>query len=145
MFLGRSESTIDEKGRINFPTRFREILSDGAVITKGFDKNLLIMSSARWQSLGKNVSDLNLMDANARTFKRQLYSLASEITLDSAGRFIIPSWLRKEAHLSTSAIFACIGDDIELWDPELLAEQDKIMEDPEMIAKRYQAFTLTIS
>ncbi|MHC1741373.1 MAG: division/cell wall cluster transcriptional repressor MraZ [Anaerolineaceae bacterium] len=145
MFLGRLENTIDEKGRITFPTRFREILSDGAVITKGFDQNLLIMPSSRWNILSDNIKKLSITDANARTLKRQLYSLAAEIVLDSAGRFIIPPSLRNEAHLSDSATYVCVGDDIELWNPDLLAQQDKIMEDPELQAKRYEAFDLTIS
>lgn len=145
MFLGRSESTIDDKGRINFPTRFREILSEGAVITKGFDKNLLIMPNPRWMKLKEYISTLPLNDPNARILKRQLFSLAQEVTLDAAGRFIIPLWLRNEAQITDTVVFACTADDIEVWNPELLAEQDRMMEDPEIIAKRYEAFNLTIS
>jgi MraZ protein len=144
MFLGRAESTIDEKGRINFPTRFREILADGAVIAKGFDKNLIIMPLPRWQKLKEYAATLPLNDPDARTFKRQLFSLASEVTLDSAGRFIIPPWLKSEAQITDSVVFACVADDIEVWNPELLAEQDQSMEDPEIINKRYEAFNLII-
>lgn len=145
MFLGRVENSIDEKGRINFPVRFRDILSSGAFITKGFDKNLIIMSSARFAAMSANVSKLNFGNADARTLKRQWYSLAAEVVLDSAGRFIIPSWLRDEAQLTDSAVYVAMGEDIELWNPQLLSAQDKTMEDPEMIAKRYEAFDLSIN
>jgi MraZ protein len=144
MFLGRLENTIDEKGRITFPTRFREILSEGAFITKGFDQNLIIMPSSRWNILKERVSKLSLSDEDARALKRQLYSLAAEITLDTAGRFLIPSELRKAGQLTTSAIYVCTGDDIELWNPELLDQQDKGMEDPAQLAKRFAAFDLSI-
>lgn len=144
MFLGRLENTIDEKGRITFPSRFREILSEGAFITQGFDQNLIIMPSSRWNVLRERVSKLSLTDDSARALKRQLYSLAAEIDLDSAGRFIIPPALRKVAQLTTSAIYVCTGDDIELWNPELLEKQDNKMDDPDQLAKRFAAFDLSI-
>jgi MraZ protein len=144
MFLGRLENTIDEKGRITFPTRFREILSEGAFITKGFDQNLIIMPSSRWNILKERVSKLSLSDEDARALKRQLYSLADKIDLDSAGRYLIPIELRKAGHLTNSAVYVCTGDDIELWNPELLEEQDKGMEDPAQLAKRFAAFDLSI-
>ena len=144
MFLGRQENTIDEKGRITFPTRFRDILSDGAVITKGFDQNLLIMPSARWTILSENVNKLSVTDVEARALRRDLFSLAAEIDLDSAGRFILPPSLRKIAQLTNSAVFVCIGSDIELWNPDLLDQQDKGMDDPALNAKRFTAFNLTI-
>ena len=145
MFLGRYEHTIDEKGRITFPSRFREMLSEGAFVTLGFDQNLIVMSSPRWNQLCDRIKKMSMTDPNARALQRFMFSQAAQIELDSAGRFILPPVLRKNAQLTSSAVYVGIGDDIEIWAPELLAEQDKAMENPTLTAKRFETLDLSLS
>lgn len=142
-FLGRYEHNIDEKNRITFPARFRELLGDGAFIIRGFDNNLVVMSSTRFQLLFDRVTALSFGDASARNLQRFLFSNASEIEFDKNGRFIIPQNLRTFAHLDGAASVIGAGENIEIWAPELLDKQDEQFESPNSAAELAEKFDLT--
>jgi MraZ protein len=144
MFLGQFEHTIDEKGRITFPSRFRELLSDGAYVTAGMDKNLLVMPSSHFNQLFERINSMNPNDPRVREYRRFTFSRAAKIEFDSAGRFIIPPVLRESAQLINAAVVVGVGTDIEIWAPELWAEQGKIMEDPEILTKSFESLDLSI-
>jgi MraZ protein len=144
MFFGQFEHNIDEKNRITFPARFRESLGDGAFIIRGFDNNLVIMSSARFKLFFEKVNSLNMADANTRSLRRFLFKNAAEIEFDKNGRFIIPSILREHAHLNNVATVIGTGEDIEIWEPELLQAQDEQFESPNAAAELAEKFDLTI-
>ena len=145
MFLGQYDHTIDEKGRITFPSRFREMLADGAYITQGFDQNLTVMTSSRWNLLYERISKMNTADPKIRSLQRFLFSNAAKIEFDNAGRFIIPQFLRDSSHLDGSAIVIGVGEIIEIWSPDLWAEQIKKLADPEISAQNFNSLDLTLS
>jgi MraZ protein len=145
MFLGQFEHTIDEKGRITFPSRFRELLSEGAYVTLGFDQNLVVMTTSRWTLLYARINGMNSANPDIRNLRRFMFSHAAKIDFDSAGRFIIPPVLREAAHLNDAAMVVGVGDDIEIWAPELWTEQDKVLENPEVSAKRFETLDLSLS
>jgi mraZ protein len=144
MFLGQFEHTIDEKGRITFPSRFREMLSDGAYVTTGLDKNLVVMTASHFNQLFERINSMNPNDPTVRRYRRFTFARAAKIEFDSAGRFIIPPVLREAAQLNNAAVVVGIGADIEIWAPELWAEQDKLMEDSENSTESFETLDLSI-
>jgi MraZ protein len=145
MFLGQHSNTIDEKGRITLPSRFRELLSDGAYITAGLDQNLIVMPASHFNQQYDRINAMNPNNPLVRKYRRFTFGRASKIEFDSVGRFIIPQNLRESANLTNSAIIVGIGEDIEIWSPNLWNEQDKIMEDPENSTSGFENLDLSNS
>jgi MraZ protein len=143
MFLGQYNHTIDEKGRITFPSRLRELLADGAYITQGFDKNLLVMPSARWNAFSERIMKMNMADPAARKLKRRMFAPAAKIDFDAAGRFIIQPELREYAGMANDVVIVGVGEDIEIWAPELWKEQKTALDDPETTAESFSTLDLS--
>ena len=115
MFLGQFDHTIDAKGRMAVPARFRGHLEKGAVISKGMGTCLSVYTMQRWEEKsaelveGKTSEDL-------RDFERRIYPSASEVELDGQGRLVIPGRLRTYAGLGSEVTVAGVRDHIEIWD-----------------------------
>jgi MraZ protein len=144
MFLGQYNHTIDEKGRITFPSRLRELLVDGAYITQGFDQNLVVMTSTRWNLLYERINKMNMTDPELRNLRRFMFAMAAKVEFDNAGRFIIPQALKDIAHLDGNAVVVGVGDDIEIWAPELWEEQKSKLDDPAANAQRFNTLDLSL-
>ncbi len=143
-FTGRFSHNIDEKGRITFPVAFRESLGEHPFILNGFDQNLLIMDETRFQALYDRVNSMNMGDENTRRLRRLIFSTATQIEFDKAGRFIIPQPLREIAHLNGSAMIVGIGKDIEIWNPDYYKEMETEGDGPASAADLVSNFDLTI-
>ncbi len=142
MFTGTYDHNIDEKNRITFPAKFRELVSDGAFIIRGFDDNLVVMTATRFNSLAEKINALSFGDADARELQRFLFGNASEIEFDKNGRFIIPQNLREFARLSGAATVVGSGEKIEIWDPELLRLRDARFQSPNAAAELARKYDL---
>lgn len=118
MFLGEFEHTIDEKGRIAIPARFREEISMGLVITRGFDHCLQAFPKPVWLTLSERISGLSLGQEEARNLRRLIFSGAAEVELDRQGRVLIPLNLREYASLSEQVIIAGLNTHFEIWSRE---------------------------
>lgn len=118
MFLGEYDHTIDDKGRLTVPAKFREELADGLVVTRGLDQCLLIYPAAEWYRLYERVSALSLTDRRARAFRRRFFSAASDAIPDNQGRVVIPPRLREYAALNGNVVVTGAGNYIEVWSPE---------------------------
>jgi MraZ protein len=118
MFLGEYSHTIDEKGRLTFPARFRAELAEGVVVTRGIDQCLFAFPMSEWQKLSQQVSGLPITDPAAREFQRLMFSGAADATLDKQGRVLIPQYLREYAGLNSDAIVAGLNTHMEIWSPE---------------------------
>ena len=117
MFIGEFQHSIDEKGRIAVPAKFRRSLSGGAIITRGLDNCLFIFTKKDWGTLaGKLVSNLPLSQKDPRAFARFMLSGASDVDLDTQGRVLIPDYLRKFAGLKKSAKVIGVYNRMEVWD-----------------------------
>ena len=90
MFLGQYRHNLDNKGRLTIPARFRELLSDGAYITQGFDKNLMVLTAPTFEFISQRVNQMSITDPTARELKRLLFSTADRVEPDSNGRILIP-------------------------------------------------------
>jgi MraZ protein len=115
MFLGEYEHTIDAKGRMAVPAKFRTQMDRGAVISKGMGTCLSIYTLERWEQksdelvAGKSSDEL-------RDFERRIYPSAGEVELDAQGRIIIPAKLRTYANLGADVTVAGVRDHFEIWD-----------------------------
>jgi MraZ protein len=142
MFLGQFQHTLDEKGRLTVPARFRELLDGGAYITQGLDKCLVVMTSPSFNHTLSNLSAVNMADPNARLLRRVILSNAYSIEVDKAGRVLVPQQLREYAKLAGEAIVAGQGDYFEIWSPDAWNEQMKQIQDAQANYERFAALNL---
>jgi MraZ protein len=115
VFLGEFEHSIDEKGRVAVPSRFREDLGEGMVLTRGFDQCLQAFPRQVWQQLAQKVSSLSLGSPEARNLRRILFSNAAEVEVDRQGRILVPQNLREYAGLAEQVVITGMDTYFELW------------------------------
>jgi MraZ protein len=118
MLLGEYKHSLDVKGRMAIPAKFRDTLSAGAIITRGIDDCLFVFANAEWEELAKKLVALPLAQANSRAFVRLMLAGATDVSLDAQGRILIPDYLRKYAGLKKETIVAGLYNRIEVWDAE---------------------------
>lgn len=128
MFLGRFSHTIDEKGRLAIPARFRELIGGEAVLTRGIDRCLTLYPMAEWRPLAEKVSALSISDPDARTFRRMVFAEATVVQLDRQGRILLPPELRAYAGLNRDAIVVGVNTYVEIWSPEAWSSQAEMIE-----------------
>ena len=116
MLLGRYEHTVDTKGRVSVPARFREDLGERFVITRGLDNCLALYSLNEWAVLAEKVKALPM--AQARTIQRYLFTGAYETEIDAQGRMVIPQNLRTFAGITKDVVIAGLSNRAEVWDRE---------------------------
>jgi MraZ protein len=118
MFLGEYAHTIDEKGRLTLPAKYRVELASGVVVTRGLDKCLFVFPMSEWQKLSESISGLPMTDVQAREFRRLLFSGATDADLDKQGRVLLPQYLRDYAGLDGNVIVAGLNTYMEIWAPD---------------------------
>ncbi len=140
MFLGKFAHTIDDKGRITVPAKFRERLAQGLVVTTGIDACLWLFPLDVWETLADKIVALPLTDPRARDFRRRVFADASHAVPDKQGRVNLPSYLREYAHIDNQAIIAGLYDHCEIWAPEIWREhQERSRSDPEGHAAQFES------
>jgi MraZ protein len=144
MFLGQYEHTIDEKGRMTIPARFRGLLAEGAYITQGFDENLIVLTAPIFDRVYQRINQLSMTDPDARLLKRLLFANAVQVDVDKAGRILIPQFLRMSTLLESGAYVVGVGDYFEIWAPTTWITQSNLMQNPGANAQRFAALDLTI-
>lgn len=127
MLIGQYHAKISPKGRTALPKRFREELGDSLVITVGYEKSLMIVSSKDWQSLIEATKGKPFILNSARDTNRFLLGEASEIVLDEQGRFIMPAYLRQYAKIDEEAVFLGLSKYVEVWDEKTWEEYQKYL------------------
>jgi len=142
VFLGEFQHAIDDKGRLTIPAKFREELAGGAVVTRGFEKYLLLYTTDSFTRLTVRAKSLSPTDPENRALLRLAFSGASEAAPDKQGRIHIPPFLRTYASLDGECVIVGVGDYVEIWSRAGWDEQLKIVNDPEVNAKRFAALNL---
>ena len=115
MFLGEYTHTIDDKGRLTIPAKFRGELAAGLVVTRGFDKNLMLFPLDGWQELAERVLKRPIGDEGIRTFRRRVFSGAVDLSPDNHGRIVLPPYLRKFADIDSEVVVAGMYNYVEVW------------------------------
>ena len=116
MFIGEYHHNIDQKGRVAIPTKFRNDLAKGAVVTKGLDDCLTLYTKDEWEKLAKRLADLPISKSNTRAFARLMLAGAMDVELDSQGRMILPEYLRTFAEIKKQVVIAGLFNRLEIWD-----------------------------
>ena len=144
MFLGHYEHTIDDKGRLTIPARFRDLLvAEGAYITAGFDGNLIVLTKDHFERLSERVREISITNPNARSLSRLFFANAGLIEFDKLGRVLIPPFLRQNASLASDAIVVGVGNYVEIWSPAAWLKQTEMLNDPDVTAQRFAALDLS--
>lgn len=122
MFIGEYYHSLDKKGRLIIPSKFREILSekyeDKFVITRGLDNCLFLYPPDEWREIERKIKNLPMSNKNVRAYKRYLTSGAVECVLDKQGRVMIPQNLRQYAHIEKDVVLIGVSEKIEIWGKE---------------------------
>lgn len=117
MFWGEFSHHLDDKGRLIIPARYRPHLSQGAVLTRGLDHNLVIYPRDAWQNLSEHLNQIPITHPTSRALRRLLFSGAVELTIDRQGRILIPAYLRDYASLDGEVLIAGMETFLEIWEP----------------------------
>ncbi len=138
VFTGEYRHTLDDKGRLAVPARFRAQLDEGAVVSRWIDGCLAIHTRAGWDALSEKIAALPITDASSRLFGRSIFAGATDAILDRQGRLLLPGFLRDGVGLSSEAVVVGARDHAEIWEPSTWAEYRRAMDDPETLAKAIQ-------
>ena len=126
LFMGEFNHTVDAKGRLIVPSKFREKLGESFVITKGFDRCLSIYDMENWTGVQEKLAQMPMLTEDARTIRRMMVGSASEAECDKTGRVLIPAPLREYAGITKDAVLIGNIDHIEIWDKEAWIKAQEI-------------------
>lgn len=119
MFIGEYTASIDEKGRVSIPVKFRASLKSKVVVTRGLDNSLFLYTLEEWKKLAEKLASLPISTANTRAFSRLMLAGAMDCEVDKQGRIIVPGYLKEFAKINKKVVIAGLFNRIELWSEEL--------------------------
>ncbi|HIS30122.1 MAG TPA: division/cell wall cluster transcriptional repressor MraZ [Candidatus Limivivens intestinipullorum] len=143
MFMGEYNHTVDTKGRLIIPARFREELGEEFIITKGLDGCLFVFPQNEWQEFEKKLQGLPLTNKSARQFTRFFVAGATPCELDKQGRILLPQTLREFAGLDKDVVLTGMMNRVEIWSKEKWIENSSY-EDMDEIAEQMSDLGLGI-
>lgn len=143
MFMSEYNHTIDTKGRLIIPSKFRDQLGDEFVVTKGMDGCLFVYANEDWNAFEQKLTSLPLINKEARKFARFFLAGAAQVEVDKQGRILLPANLRDFAGLEKDVVLVGVGSRIEIWSRENWEnmDADSNMDD---IAATMESLGLTI-
>jgi MraZ protein len=142
MFLGLHTYFLDDDHYLTLPASFREAIAEGAYVTQGFERNLLILTGAAFQELYQRVIAMNIANPLARLLLRMILGNATPVEFDRAGRILIPDNLASFAGLEEKVILVGQGDYFEAWAPSMWETQSNDLLDTEANAERFAVLDL---
>ena len=116
--LGTHSYTLDPKGRLSLPARFRDAFGDGAWLTIGQDGCLFAFPRAEWERRSEEIAASPLSDASGRAYSRMFFGSSDEAKLDAQGRLTIPGRLRESVGIRKDVVVLGVHDRREIWDRE---------------------------
>lgn len=143
MFMSEYNHTVDTKGRLIVPSKFREQLGDEFVVTKGMDGCLFVYANEDWNAFEQKLTSLPLINKEARKFARFFLAGAAQVEVDKQGRILLPANLRQFAGLEKDVVLVGVGSRIEIWSRENWENMDADS-DMDDIAATMESLGLTI-
>lgn len=132
MLLGQYSHSVDAKGRVIVPVKFREDLGESFILTRGLDKCLSLYSSKEWALLEEKVKELPM--AQSRQIQYFLFGNAYSVELDAQGRIVIPAKLKNYAGLQKEVVVVGISTRAEIWDADLWDRNQEDTSSEEIVA-----------
>ena len=143
MFIGQYLHSLEEKGRLAIPKKFREKLGERVVLTKGLDGCLFLFPFKKWQEFTGKLAKMSLTKKDSRSFARFLTYSAAEIEFDKQGRVLIPEHLRRFAGVTKDVVVAGALERIEIWNKKRFDQYlARIEKDSEKISDRLEELGL---
>jgi len=137
VFLGSYQHTIDDKGRLTLPSKWRESLDTNVVVTRGLDDCLFVIPESKFQTMAEAIDAQGFESNDARDWERYLFGMAEIIEIDKQGRILIPQTLRSQFGLNGEVMIVGVYSRIEIWDPKKYqAMTERITSEPSAIAQR---------
>ena len=119
MFYGEYEHSMDRKGRLIIPSKFREVFKENYVerffVTRGLDTCLFVFAEDEWKKQESRFRSLSFTNREARQFNRLYFSGACEVTCDRQGRILVPQYLKDFAKIKNDAIVVGVSNRMEIW------------------------------
>ena len=140
-FIGEYNHTVDAKGRVIVPSKFREILGDEFIVTKGLDHCLCAYESTEWEKFEQKLANLPTNSRDNRQLTRFFLSGAASCEVDKQGRILLPSVLRTFAQIEKDAVLVGNGNRVEIWSRDRWAEANNY-DDIEDIAEGLEGFSI---
>ena len=137
MFMGEYNHTIDPKGRVIVPAKFRDSLGERFVVTQGLDGCLFVYDDIEWRVFEEKLKTLPITNKEARAFVRFFLAGAADVEVDKQGRILLPAVLRDHAKLLKDVVFVGVGSRVEIWSKEKW-EGTKQFDDMDEIAEHMQ-------
>lgn len=128
MFIGEYRHTFDAKNRISVPAKFRKEFGGSVIVTRGLDRCLFVYPKQAWKKEAEKLSRHATGGAAGRGLSRLMLAGASEADVDSAGRILVPDYLKSFAGLTVKAVVAGVSERVELWDEKAWESYTKTIE-----------------
>lgn len=128
MLIGEYKHTLDSKKRLSLPAKFRKELGEQVVLTRGLDQCLFLFPLRTWKDIAAKLEKLPFGEATARGMSRFLLAGAVEIEVDSAGRVLVPDFLKEFAKLGSTVVLTGVSDRVELWSEDAWGEYTRRIE-----------------
>ena len=139
MLIGQYSHTLDVKKRLSLPSKFKKVLGEKVVITRGLDSCLFLFTISEWEIIAKKLTSQSVGSREARDLNRFFLSGAVEVDVDSAGRVLVPDFLRSFASLENKVVLAGLYSRVEIWDEKVWeAKQKDISDNADDVAAKLQ-------
>jgi MraZ protein len=125
MLIGEFTHTIDDKNRISLPAKFRKEMGNSLVITPGLDNCLFVFTKKEWAKISEKLSNFSMLSADNRSFNRFMFGGATEVSVDSIGRMLLPDFLKDRANLKSKAALVGVQNRLEIWNEKAWDEYKK--------------------
>ncbi len=137
MLIGEFIHTIDEKNRISLPAKFRKEMGTDLVITPGLDNCLFVFTKKEWARISENLSKFSMLSSDNRSFNRFMFGGATEVSVDTIGRMLLPDFLKERAGLKTKAALVGVQNRLEIWNDKLWATyKQKVEKQADALAEK---------
>ncbi|MCL5951331.1 MAG: division/cell wall cluster transcriptional repressor MraZ [Chloroflexi bacterium] len=137
MFFGNHQHTIDDKGRLTLPAKWRSELAGGVVVTRGLEDCLFIFPKTKFEAIAMEIDEQGIELGDAREWARYFLGMASDAEIDRQGRILIPQSLREFASLDGDVVVLGLANRIEVWEPKRYQQANqRIVSDAPAVAER---------
>jgi len=143
LFLGQHSSLLSDDYSLSLPLKFREILSDSIYVTKGFDNNLLILTTSVFETISQHISSLNITDPIARLLMRLIFGSACLLEIKPKNKFHLPKNMVEFAGLKGRVVIVGQGEYCEIWSQENWCEQESRLFNADENSKRFSGLNVT--